>query len=133
MTFPPEECLSPTREKRERSCDSSRPAEEERRDEKEETPPNTVNAPQLEVVSSSPMRGAVKEGREGLEMPRSTAPPVNKLNRFQVSRNALKEQEKAMTCAKWSDSPTPPVCIDVRDVLSNLPFLLSVCADLTSG
>ena len=89
VTFPPEECLSPTREKRERSCDSSRPAEEERgREEKEETPPNTVNAPpSLEAtVSSSPMRGAVKEGREGLEMPRSTAPPpVNKLNRFQVS------------------------------------------------
>ena len=86
VTFPPEECLSPTREKRERSCDSSRPAEEERRDDKEETPPNKVNAPPLEVVSSSPMRGAVKEGREGLEMPRSAAPPpVNKLNRFQVS------------------------------------------------
>ena len=89
MTFPPEECLSPTREKRERSCDSSRPAEEERRDEKEETPPNTVNAPPSEVVSSSPMRGAVKEGREGVEMPRSAAVPANKLNRFQVKQKCI--------------------------------------------
>ena len=108
MTFPPEECLSPTREKRERSCDSSRPADEERRDEKEETPPNTVNAPpSSEAVSSSPMRGAVKEGREGVEMPRSAAPPVNKLNRFQVSRNALKEAEKNYDWCKIVRLPDP--------------------------
>lgn len=35
------------------------------------------------------MRGAVKEGREGVEMPRSAALPVNKLNRFQVKQKCI--------------------------------------------
>merc|ERR1740124_1659428 len=48
VTFPPEECLSPTREKRERSSDSVRPAEEPTMviEIKEESPQSTLNSEQ---------------------------------------------------------------------------------------
>ena len=42
------------------------------------------------------MRGAVKEGREGLEMPRPAAPPANKLNRFQVLRESVMKENNAI-------------------------------------
>ena len=77
VVFPPEECLSPTRERRERSCDSGKPPEEQGA--QEESPPPTLNSAPKEVVAS-PQRGAVREGRE-VEPPR----PAGKLNRFQVS------------------------------------------------
>ena len=66
VTFPPEECLSPTREKRERSCDSSRAPVEEVVD-KEDSPPATL-ATATDLPVSSPKRGDVKEGREGVEV-----------------------------------------------------------------
>merc|ERR1719435_146312 len=42
VTFPPEECLSPTREKRERSTDSARPVGDESGVVKEDSPHTTV-------------------------------------------------------------------------------------------
>ena len=104
VTFPPEECLSPSREKRDRSCDSSRPVEEEK-----DSPPPTLSTappdmaphtlstappdlaphtlstapPDLASVTS-PQRGAVREGREGQQPPRPA--PQGRFNRFQVHK-----------------------------------------------
>eukprot|EP00092_Neocalanus_flemingeri_P012736 GFUD01013724.1.p1 GENE.GFUD01013724.1~~GFUD01013724.1.p1 ORF type:complete len:3493 (+),score=962.10 GFUD01013724.1:260-10738(+) len=75
VTFPPEECLSPTREKRERSSDSVRPTEDPATiiETKEESPQSTVVTDQ--AAPQSPARRVEK-------------PPEvkqSKIKRFQVS------------------------------------------------
>jgi len=75
VTFPPEECLSPTREKRERSSDSVRPAEEPTMviEIKEESPQSTLNSEQ--AAPQSPARKVEKQAEV----------KPNKIKRFQVS------------------------------------------------
>jgi len=78
VTFPPEECLSPTREKRERSSDSVRPTEDpatiiEAKETKDESPQSTNVAEQ--AAPASPARRA--------EKPQEAKP--SKIKRFQVS------------------------------------------------
>ena len=67
--------------------------------EKEETPPPTLSTVPPELVSS-PVRGAVKEGREGTEQ----AAKASKLNRFQVTPGESMVYEAQEVSASESSS-----------------------------
>jgi hypothetical protein len=100
VTFPPEECLSPTREKRERSSDSARPVEElpvtaavESKD-KDESPQSTILSEH--AAPPSPARRA--------EKPPEAKP--SKIKRFQVSPVV---ENKALPGESVADTAAPHV------------------------